>query len=53
MEKVDAGEISINSIDQDGMMKGYNIELIKNILNSFNIPVNSWKYARFYKCYKK
>lgn len=34
-----AGEIMINSIDRDGMMKGYDNELIKKITESINIPV--------------
>lgn len=38
-EKLGAGEIIINSIDRDGMMQGYDIELIKNVVNSVRIPV--------------
>ena len=34
-----AGEIMINSIDQDGTQEGYDIELIKLICDSVNIPV--------------
>lgn len=34
-----AGEILINSIDLDGMMDGYDIELIKNISDSISIPL--------------
>lgn len=34
-----AGEIMITSIENDGLMKGYDIELIKKISNSVNIPV--------------
>ncbi len=32
MDKVEATEIIINSIDQDGMMKGNNIELMKKYI---------------------
>lgn len=39
MENEGAGEILINSIDRDGMMEGYDIELIKSISNSVRIPV--------------
>jgi cyclase len=39
MESMGAGEILINSIDRDGTMKGYDIELIKNVSNKVNIPV--------------
>lgn len=34
-----AGEILINSIERDGIMEGYDIELIKKISNSVSIPV--------------
>jgi cyclase len=39
VEKLGAGEILINCIDRDGMMNGYDIETIKKIANSVNIPV--------------
>lgn len=39
MEKNGAGEIIIQSIDRDGMMEGYDIELIKSISTSVNVPV--------------
>ena len=34
-----AGEIIINDIDNDGMMEGYNLNLIKIISESVNIPI--------------
>jgi imidazole glycerol-phosphate synthase subunit HisF len=34
-----AGEIIINSIDLDGTMQGYDIELIKSISEAVNVPV--------------
>jgi cyclase len=34
-----AGEIIINSIDRDGTMEGYDIDLIKKIADSVDIPV--------------
>ena len=34
-----AGELIINSIDLDGVMTGYNIELIKSIVDIVSIPV--------------
>ena len=34
-----AGEIIINSIDRDGTMEGYDLELIKRVANSVDIPV--------------
>ena len=34
-----AGEILINSIDQDGTMQGYDINLISKISNAFTVPV--------------
>ena len=39
MEKLGAGEILITSINHDGMMKGYDIGLIKKISNAVSIPV--------------
>jgi imidazole glycerol-phosphate synthase subunit HisF len=38
-EDLGAGEIIINSIDQDGMMQGYDLELIKNVSENTTIPV--------------
>lgn len=34
-----AGEIVVNSIDEDGMKKGYDLELLKKITDSVNVPV--------------
>jgi imidazole glycerol-phosphate synthase subunit HisF len=34
-----AGEILINSIDRDGIMEGYDIELIKSVSGSIRIPI--------------
>jgi cyclase len=39
IENEGAGEILINSIDRDGTMEGYDIELIKSISQSVRIPV--------------
>lgn len=38
-EELGVGEILLNSIDRDGMMKGYDLELIRDISASINIPV--------------
>lgn len=38
-EDLGAGEIVINSIDNDGVMKGYDFKLIDLIRNSINIPL--------------
>jgi cyclase len=38
-EKLGAGEIFLNSIDQDGIMKGYDIPLIKSVSASVSIPI--------------
>lgn len=38
-ERLGAGEIIINSIDNDGIMKGYDIELIKSVSDSVSVPV--------------
>jgi imidazole glycerol-phosphate synthase subunit HisF len=39
IESQGAGEIMINSIDRDGLMQGYDIDLIKNVSSSVKIPV--------------
>lgn len=39
MEKSGAGELLVNSLDRDGMKSGYDIELLKAISESVNIPV--------------
>jgi cyclase len=39
MEKAGAGELLVNSIDCDGMMQGYDIELLKKITHAVSIPV--------------
>jgi len=40
-EELGAGEIFINSIDQDGMMNGYDIPLVKSVADAVNIPVTA------------
>jgi len=40
-EKLGVGEIIINSIDRDGMMQGYDIELVKKVVDSVKIPVTA------------
>lgn len=39
IEQLGAGEIIINSIDQDGTMEGFDIDLIREISESVTIPV--------------
>ena len=39
MEENGAGELIVQSIDRDGMMEGYNTELIKSISTSVSLPV--------------
>jgi cyclase len=39
MEKQGAGELLINSIDRDGTMQGYDIELIRRVSDAVSIPV--------------
>ena len=38
-ERMGAGEILVNSIDRDGTMRGYDINLIKSVSDKVNIPV--------------
>jgi len=39
VEEYGAGEILINSVDKDGTMNGYDIDLIKRVSNCVSIPV--------------
>lgn len=39
MERLGAGEIFVNSIDRDGTMKGYDIELIRRVSDAVSVPV--------------
>jgi len=39
IEDLGAGEIIINSIDKDGMMNGYDLEIIKFLSEKVNVPV--------------
>lgn len=38
-ERLGAGEIIINSIDNDGLMTGYDIELVKSVVDAVKVPV--------------
>lgn len=46
MEQMGAGELLLNSIDRDGTMQGYDIELIKRVAESVNIPLIACGGAR-------
>jgi cyclase len=39
MEKRGAGELFVNSIDRDGTMQGYDLELVRRVAGAVNIPV--------------
>ncbi len=41
VESIGAGEIVINSIDNDGMMKGYDLDLIDQIRSVVHIPLTA------------
>ena len=53
MESCGAGEIIINSIDNDGMMEGYDLKLIKKVVRSVSIPVVAIGGASVYKDLEK
>jgi len=38
-ERLGAGEIFLNAIDRDGMATGYDVELVRRVSDSVNIPV--------------
>jgi imidazole glycerol-phosphate synthase subunit HisF len=39
LEKLGVGEILVNSVDRDGMMQGYDLELISDIRKSTTVPL--------------
>jgi imidazole glycerol-phosphate synthase subunit HisF len=39
MEQIGAGELLLNSIDRDGTMKGYDIDMIRRVTSAVTIPV--------------
>ncbi|MFM8426953.1 MAG: AglZ/HisF2 family acetamidino modification protein, partial [Chloroflexota bacterium] len=39
MERMGVGEIIINSIDRDGMMQGYDIDLVRKVADAVSVPV--------------
>ena len=39
LERLGAGEIVINSIDNDGVMKGYDLNLVDKIRNATSLPL--------------
>jgi cyclase len=39
MERLGTGEIFLQSIDRDGTMQGYDLELIHRVSGSVNIPI--------------
>ena len=41
LEKLGVGEIVINSIDNDGLMKGYDITLVRRIRDVTNVPITA------------
>lgn len=40
-EEIGAGEIVVNSIDQDGVMTGYDLDLITQVRENINLPLTS------------
>jgi cyclase len=41
VESLGAGELVINSIDRDGTMRGYDVELIAKVRDSINLPMTA------------
>ena len=39
MERMGVGEILINSIDRDGTMQGYDVELVRKVADAVSVPV--------------
>jgi cyclase len=38
-ERLGAGEIIVNSIDEDGVMKGYDLDLVEQMYGAINVPL--------------
>ncbi len=41
MQDAGAGEVVINSVDRDGMMQGYDLDLIENVRREITIPLTA------------
>jgi len=41
LEALGVGEITINSIDQDGVMQGYDIELVRQVREAVTVPLTA------------
>lgn len=41
VEKLGAGEVVVNAVDRDGVMKGYDIELIRAVRESISLPITA------------
>jgi cyclase len=39
LESLGVGEITLNSIDQDGVMKGYDLEIAQRVRNAVTVPM--------------
>lgn len=53
IEAAGAGEIIIQSIDQDGVMKGYDFQLVQSVAEAVNIPVVALGGAGNYEDFRK
>jgi len=53
MEKMGAGEIFLNSIDKDGTMEGYDLDLVKKVSQAVRIPIIASGGAREIKDFEK
>jgi cyclase len=53
VEQLGAGEVMVNSIDHDGVMKGYDLELISVIKGAVGIPVTALGGAGSYEDIKE
>ena len=51
-----AGEIILTSIDHDGLMNGYDLELLNNVSNKINLPVvasgGAGNYQHFFQAFE-
>lgn len=41
VEKLGTGEVVVNSVDRDGVMKGYDLDLVRKIREAISLPITA------------
>ena len=53
LEQAGAGEIFLNSVDYDGMLTGYDLDLLDNVMAAVDIPIVVCGGARGLRCFSE